>query len=96
MPEVSSLVCACLVAHYIQHVIHFRPLLLSLGFNFVVVVVAIFFFSPLMFSSVTGAFCVGAHGWVALLCQSWGHYFNLGVGCQKWKPLDTQGTQPPV
>ena len=25
---------------------------------------------------------VGAHGWVALLCQSWGHYFNLGSGCQ--------------
>ena len=25
---------------------------------------------------------VGAHGWVALLCQSWGHYFNLGAGCQ--------------
>ena len=45
MPEVSSLsACACLVAHYIQHVIHFRPLLLSLGFNFVVVVVAVFFF----------------------------------------------------
>ena len=25
---------------------------------------------------------VGAHGWVVLLCQSWGHYFNLGAGCQ--------------
>ena len=23
---------------------------------------------------------VGAHGWVVLLCQSWGHYFNLGAG----------------
>ena len=28
------------------------------------------------------SFGVGAHGWVALLCQSWGHYFNLGAGCQ--------------
>ena len=26
------------------------------------------------------SFPVGAHGWVALLCQSWGHYFNLGGG----------------
>ena len=25
---------------------------------------------------------VGAHGWVALLCQSWGHYFKLGAGFQ--------------
>ena len=41
-------------------------------------------------------FCVGAHGWVVLLCQLWGHYFNLGAGCQTWKPLDTPGTQPPV
>ena len=35
-------------------------------------------------------FCVGVHGWVALSCQPWGHYFKLG-----WKPLDTPGTQPP-
>ena len=28
------------------------------------------------------SFGVGAHGWVALLCQSWGHYFNLRAGCQ--------------
>ena len=25
---------------------------------------------------------VGAHGWVVLFCWSWGHYFNLGAGCQ--------------
>ena len=25
------------------------------------------------------SFGVGAHGWVALLCQPWGHYFNLGA-----------------
>ena len=31
------------------------------------------------------SFCVGAHGWVALLCQPWGRYFNLGAGCQTWK-----------
>ena len=43
-------------------------------------------FSPLMFFQCDGclflSFGVGAHGWVALLCQSWGHYFNLGAGCQ--------------
>ena len=39
-------------------------------------------------------FCLGAHSWVALLCQPWGRYFNLGAGCQTWKPLDTPGTQP--
>ena len=26
---------------------------------------------------------VGAHGWVALLCQSWGHYFHL----EGWLPI---------
>ena len=31
-------------------------------------------------------FCVGMHSWVAL---------QLGAGCQKWKPLDIPGTQPP-
>ena len=40
-------------------------------------------------------FCVGAHGWVALLCRPWWPYFNLGGGCQTWKPLETPGTQPP-
>ena len=25
---------------------------------------------------------VGAHSWVVLLCQSWGHYFSLGAGCR--------------
>ena len=28
------------------------------------------------------SFGVVAHGWVALLCQSWGHYFNLGASCK--------------
>ena len=36
----------------------------------------------------------GTHGLVMPLCQPWGRYFNLGAGCQKWKPLDTPGTQP--
>ena len=40
------------------------------------------------------SFCVGAHCWVALLCQPWGCYFSLGAGCQTWKPMDTPGTQP--
>ena len=81
MPEVSGLLaCACPVARYIDHVIHWRvqfslvlffffsahevlpPIFspspppprhhLCLGF---VLVVAVFFFSPLMFFSVTGA-----------------------------------------
>ena len=26
---------------------------------------------------------VGTHGWVALLCQPWGRYFNLETGCLK-------------
>ena len=34
------------------------------------------------------SFCVGAHGWVALLGQSCGHCFNLGAGYQYWKPRD--------
>ena len=25
-----------------------------------------------------------------------GALFSLGTGCQKWKPLDTPGTQPPL
>ena len=25
-----------------------------------------------------------------------GALFSLGAGCQKWKPLDTPGTQPPL
>ena len=55
---------------------------------------------PLIFFSVRGSsqfvfFCVGAHGWVALLCRPWWPYFNLGGGCQTWKPLETPGTQPP-
>ena len=61
MPEVSSLsACACLVAHYIQHVIHFRLLLLSLGFNFVVVVVAVFFFSTDVFQCDGCLLCRGS------------------------------------
>ena len=44
------------------------------------------FFSTDVFFQCDGclflSFAVGAHGWVALLCQSWGHYFNLGAGCQ--------------
>ena len=39
---------------------------------------------------------VGTHVSVALLCQPWGRYVNLEAGCQKWKPLNTPGTQPPL
>ena len=99
MPEVSVLLaCACAVARYIGHVIHwarsgflragffqptrfFQPFspLVSLGFVVVVVFSTdVFQCDGCLFLS----FRVGAHGWVALLCQSWGHYFNLGAGCQ--------------
>ena len=29
-------------------------------------------------------------------CASPGALFRLGAGCQKWKPLDIPGTQPPL
>mgnify|MGYP007058662765 CR=1 FL=1 len=29
-------------------------------------------------------------------CASHGGVFSLGAGCQKWKPLDILGTQPPL
>ena len=74
MPEVSGLLaCACPVACYIDHVIHWRvhfsfvlvfsahEVLSAIFFPlpllrlFLVVIVAVFFFSPLVLSSVTAA-----------------------------------------
>ena len=84
-----SLACACPVVGYIDHVIHWR-----VHFSFVLGSVSHFlplpppprlcwFFSTDVFQCdgcLFLSFRVGAHGWVALLCQSWGHYFNLGAG----------------
>ena len=42
------------------------------------------FFHCIYYISVTGAllpFCVGAHGWVARICQPW-EQSHLGAGCQ--------------
>ena len=87
-----SLACACPVAGYIDHVIH-----RCVQFPFVLGSVSHFlpasrppprlcwFFSTDVFQcdgSLFLSFGVGAHGWVALFCQSWGHDFNLGAGCQ--------------
>ena len=75
MPEFSALLaCACPVARYIDHVIHwrvpfsfvlffFQPMRFFLPFSspflslnfFFVVIVAVFFFSPLVLRSVTAA-----------------------------------------
>lgn len=32
-------------------------------------------------------FCVGAHDWVAMICQPW-QQSPVGAGCQQWKLLD--------
>ena len=88
-----SLARACPVAGYIDHVIPWRvqfslragfcrpfssPPALPLGL--------LGFFLHWCFCQCDGclflSFGVGAHGWVALFCQSWGHYFNLGASCQ--------------
>ena len=37
-----------------------------------------------------GLRCCASHG------GGGGGLFNLGAGCQKWKPLDIPGTQPPL
>ena len=39
-------------------------------------------------------FCVGAHGWVARICQLW-KQSHLGAGCRQRKLLDVWGTQLP-
>ena len=103
MPEVSSLlVCAYPVACHIDYVIQWC---IEFPLCCVVYPTRFFHpFSPPPSSAYgsffTGIFqcdgclfiffCVGVHGWVALSCQPWGHYFKLG-----WKPLDIPGTQPP-
>ena len=87
------LACACPVAGHIDHVIHWR-----VQFSFVLGSVSHFlplsppsrlcwfFSSDVFFFQCDGcvflSFLVGAHGCVALLCKLWGHYFNLGAGCQ--------------
>ena len=35
---------------------------------------------------------MGAHGWVAGICQPWGQFFYLGAGWPQWKPLGIPGT----
>ena len=54
--------------------------------------------SPLIFFSDTGT-CLFPFVWGSWLgcavVPTMGALFNLGVGCQKWKPLDTPRTQPP-
>ena len=85
----SSMACTCPVAGYIDHVIFWR-----VQFSFMLGSVSHFlpltppprlcwFFSTDVFS-VTEAcsFPVGAQGWVALLCQSWGAWFQS----RGWKP----------
>ena len=94
------LACACPVAGYIDHVIHWRVSVflcarfcqpfsssppLPLGF--------VSFFSTDAFQCdrcLFLSFRVGAHGWLALLCQSWGHYFNLGLAANSGSPLILQ------
>ena len=39
---------------------------------------------------------MGAHGWVAGICQPWGQFFYLGAGWPQWKPLDIPGTHLPL
>ena len=74
--------CWFFLAHEVLSAIFFT---LPLPRLFFVVIVAVFFFFSTGVVQCDGclflSFCVGAHGWVALLCQSWGHYFNLGAGC---------------
>ena len=86
-----SLTCACPVAGYIDHVILWR-----VQFSFVLGSVRHFLPLPPSPYALFGflhwcfqydgclflSFHVEANGWVALLCQSRGHYFNLGAGCQ--------------
>ena len=79
--------CACLVAGYIDHMIPWRiQFSLRAGFCRLfssppALPLGLLGFSPPTFFQCDGclflSFGVGAHGWVALLCQSWGHYFNL-------------------
>ena len=55
------------------------------------------FFHSIYYISVSGAlltFCVGAHGWVARICQPW-EQSHLGASCLLWKLLVVWGTQPP-
>ena len=55
------------------------------------------YFSPFhCFISVTGAWNImGAHGWVAGICQPCGQHFYLGAGRPQWKPLGIPGTHLP-
>ena len=39
---------------------------------------------------------MGAHGWVAGICQPWGQFFYLGAGWPQWKPLGIPGTHLPL
>ena len=39
---------------------------------------------------------MGAHGWVAGICQPWGQFFYLGAGWLQWKPLGIPGTHFPL
>ena len=39
---------------------------------------------------------MGAHGWVAGICQPWGQFFYLGAGWPQWKPLGIPGTHLPI
>ena len=59
------------------------------------------FFSsfPLIFQCDGCLFLSLVHGGSWLGCSvvpAMGAFFSLGAGCQKWKPLDIPGTQPPL
>ena len=96
----SACTCTCPVVCYILQEIHwctwsFLPagLFLTQGFFQLILLP-----SPPPYASfstdiftVTGAFCFLGCTIVPAIKA----FFNLGTGCQKWKLLDTLGTQPP-
>ena len=53
-------------------------------------------FLPSTVSSVWQVPGMGAHGWVAGICQPWGQFFYLGAGWPQWKPLGIPGTHLPL